>query len=133
MVVHSENKKFQKLPVPTIFRLKSSNYFLVSSRRFFTLSFSSRSIPKLWKRSCIVPVPKKPVISCRNDPRPVALTSIPMNIYERLVMKLLTDFVSTFMDPMQFAYRSHRSCSDTILVVLEKLYSHRTNKKRLFC
>ena len=39
-------------------------------------------------------------------------------------MNLLTDFISTFIDPMQFAYRSHRSCSDAIRVVLEKLYSH---------
>ena len=48
----------------------------------FNLSFKTQLIPDIWKRSCIIPVPKKPVISCMNDLRPVALTSIPMKICE---------------------------------------------------
>ena len=90
----------------------------------FNLSFKTQLIPDIWKRSCIIPVPKKPVISCMNDLRPVALTSIPMKICERLFKKWLSAFVEDYIDPFQFAYRSKRSCTDAILVMLEKLYHH---------
>ena len=83
-----------------------------------------------WTRLVIeIPVPKKPVISCINDLRPVALTSIPMKICERLFKEWLSAFVEDYIDPFQFAYRSKRSCTDAILVMLEKLY-HRTDRAR---
>jgi hypothetical protein len=59
-----------------------------------------------------------------NDFRPVALTSIPMKVCERLFKKWLSAYVDEYIDPLQFAYRSNRSCTDAILVMLEKLYHH---------
>ena len=59
-----------------------------------------------------------------NHLRPVALTAIPMKVCERLFKNVLFDFVSGFLDPMQFAYQGNRSCSDAILTVLDKLYAH---------
>jgi hypothetical protein len=90
----------------------------------FNKSFSTQTVPDLWKCSCIIPVPKRPVVSCMNDLRPVALTSIPMKVCERLFKKSLSQYVTGMLDPLQFAYQSQRSCSDAILVVLESLYSH---------
>ena len=90
----------------------------------FNLSFKTQLVPDIWKCSCIIPVPKKPVISCMNDLRPVALTSIPMKVCERLFKKYLSGYVEDYVDPLQFAYRSNRSCTDAILVMLEKLYHH---------
>ena len=90
----------------------------------FNLSFKTQLVPDIWKCSCIIPVPKKPVISCMNDLRPVALTSIPIKVCERLFKKYLSGYVEDYVDPLQFAYRSNRSCTDAILVMLEKLYHH---------
>jgi hypothetical protein len=90
----------------------------------FNLSFKTHVIPDIWKCSCIIPVPKKPVISCMNDFRPVALTSIPMKVCERFFKKWLNGYVEDYVDPLQFAYRSSRSCTDAILVMLEELYHH---------
>ena len=90
----------------------------------FNLSLTTRSIPFTWKQSCIIPVPKKPVISCLNDLRPVALTAVPMKLLERLFLNYFKRIVSPFLDPMQFAYQSGRSCEDAILVLLDKIYSH---------
>ena len=59
-----------------------------------------------------------------NDLRPVALNSIPMKICERLSKKWLSAFVEDYIDPFQVAYRSKRSCTDAILVMLENLYHH---------
>ena len=72
---------------------------------------------------------KKPVISCMNDMRPVALTSIPVKVCERLFKTVLLNHVTNMMDPLQFAYLSKRNCSDAIIVLLEKLYAHLEHTK----
>ncbi len=44
-------------------------------------------IPTSFKKSVIIPVPKNSKPSCLNDYRPVALTSIVMKVFERLLKK----------------------------------------------
>ena len=88
------------------------------------MCFSNRYIPAIWKKSCIIPVPKKPVISCMNDLRPIALTSVPMKVCERLVLNDLKSKVALHLDPMQFAYQKDRNTEDAILTLLELLYAH---------
>ena len=44
--------------------------------RLFQLFLDSMSVPRAWKSSIIIPVPKKPNVKQMNDLRPVALTSI---------------------------------------------------------
>ena len=68
----------------------------------FNLSLTTRFIPFTWKHSCIIPVPKKPVISCLNDLRPVALTAVPMNILERLFLNYFRKIVLPFLDQCNF-------------------------------
>ena len=94
------------------------------------MSLKTCSIPSLWKNSCIIPVPKKPVISCMNDLRPVALTAVPMKLLERLFLNNFKKLVSSFLDPLQFAYQKGRNCEDAILSLLDKLYCHLEGAKR---
>ena len=70
------------------------------------------------------PCTKKSPISCMNDLRPVALTAVPMKILERVFLNKFKSCVSPFLDPMQFAYQSGRSCEDALLTLLDKMYSH---------
>ena len=72
----------------------------------------------------LIPVPKKPVISCMNDLRPIALTSVPMKVCERLVLNDLKVKVAPHLDPMQFAYQQNRNTEDAIITLLELMYSH---------
>ncbi len=51
-------------------------------------------VPSCFKRSTIIPVPKKPKITGLNDYRPVALTSVVMKSFERLVLAYLKDTTS---------------------------------------
>ena len=95
----------------------------------FNLSFQTRSVPALWKQSCIVPVPKKSVITCLNDFRPIALTSVPMKVCERIFLNHFKPIVTPFLDPMQFAYQSKRSCEDAVLLLLDRVYSHLENSR----
>ena len=90
----------------------------------FNMCFKSSSIPTIWKRSCIVPVPKKPGIKCMNDLRPVALTSVVMKVCERILLKRFKVIVEPYLDPAQFAYRNNRSTDDAILTALDKVYHH---------
>ena len=90
----------------------------------FNKSFETHTIPTIWKTSEIVPVPKKVKVDCNNDLRPVALTSIIMKCFEKLILRRLLNQVHTSLDPYQFAYKNARSCEDAVLLMLEKLYHH---------
>ena len=90
------------------------------------MSFRNRSIPAIWKKTCIIQVPKKHVISCMNDRRPIALTSVQMKVCEpeRLVLNDLKLKVAPHLDPIQFAYQTDRNTEDSIIILLELPYSH---------
>ena len=51
--------------------------------RLFQLFLDSISVPRAWKSSVIIPIPKKPNVKQMNDFRPVALTSILEKCMER--------------------------------------------------
>ena len=59
-----------------------------------------------------------------NDRSPIALTSVPMKVCERLVLNDLKLKVAPQLDPMQFAYQKDSNTEDAILILLELLYSH---------
>jgi len=86
--------------------------------------FSTNTVPTAWKTACVVPIPKRPVISSMNDLRPVALRSSVMKICERVVLCKLEKLVKDYIDPLQFAYRKNRNTDDAVLYSLENIYSH---------
>ncbi|KAM4582719.1 uncharacterized protein V3H82_006706 [Fundulus diaphanus] len=51
----------------------------------FNTSLEQATVPACFKSASIIPVPKKPQVTCYNDYRPVALTPIMMKCFERLV------------------------------------------------
>ncbi len=59
--------------------------------QIFNRSLELCEVPSCFKRSTIIPVPKKPKITGLNDYRPVALTSVAMKSFERLVLAYLKD------------------------------------------
>ncbi|KAK1802673.1 hypothetical protein P4O66_004309 [Electrophorus voltai] len=78
--------------------------------------------------STIVPVPKKSMVSCLNDYRPVALTSIIMKCFKRLVMRCIKTQLPPSLDPLQFAYRSNCSTDNTISATLHLALTHLDKK-----
>ena len=70
----------------------------------FNKSLEQCHVPRCFKTSTIVPVPKKPSIASLNDYRPVALTSVVMKVFERLVLRSLKAASDHQLDPHQFAY-----------------------------
>ena len=92
--------------------------------RLFQQSFTEGHVPRIWRSSIVVPVPKKRGASQLNDFRPVALTSVPMKCAERLVLKHLRKETAAHQDPLQFAYSQGRNTQDAILTLLHRLYEH---------
>ena len=88
------------------------------------MSLEQRKVPKAWKESIIVPVAKGNSANTLNDFRPVALTSLVMKSFERIVKRLLLFRVGGALDPGQFAYRACRGVEDAQITLLNLLYSH---------
>ncbi len=89
----------------------------------FNLSLSLSVVPSCFKKSTIVPIPKKNKITCLNDWRPVALTPIFSKCFEKLVRDYFCSVLPASLDPLQFAYRSNRSTDDAIAFTLHTALS----------
>ena len=90
----------------------------------FNSSLESCHVPACFKASTIIPVPKKPRPSELNDYRPVALTSVVMKSFERLVLSHLREITDPLLDPLQFAYRANRSVDDAVNMALHYILRH---------
>ncbi len=62
--------------------------------------------------------------SCLNDYCPVALTSIVIKVFERLVKSHICSSIPVTLDPLQFAYRPNRSTDDAISHILHSSLTH---------
>uniref|UniRef100_A0AAQ6A6Z6 Reverse transcriptase domain-containing protein n=1 Tax=Amphiprion ocellaris TaxID=80972 RepID=A0AAQ6A6Z6_AMPOC len=90
----------------------------------FNTSLESCHVPACFTSSTIVPVPKKPRITGLNDYRPVALTSVVMKSFERLVLSHLKTITTPLLDSLQFAYRANRSVDDAVNLALHSILQH---------
>ncbi len=59
-----------------------------------------------------------------NDYRPVALTSVAIKSFERLVLAYLKASGGPWLDPLQFAYRANRSVDDSVNMGLHFILQH---------
>ena len=71
-------------------------------------------IPTCFKQTTIVPVTKNTKGTCLNDYRPVALTSVALKCFERLVMAHINTIIPETIDLLQFAYHPNRSTDDAV-------------------
>ncbi|KAI4889320.1 hypothetical protein NFI96_006060 [Prochilodus magdalenae] len=90
----------------------------------FNLSLKQAAVPTCFKTSTIIPVPKKSVVKCLNDYRPVALTPIVMKCFERLVLSHIKAVIPPDLDQHQFAYRTNRSTEDAVSMALHTALTH---------
>lgn len=90
----------------------------------FNKSLCLHKVPRIWKESIIVPVPKNNVPKSLNEFRPIALTSLIMKSFERIVKDALMTMVQANLDPFQFAYRPGRGVDDAISTLLNMIFSH---------
>ncbi|KAK3527750.1 hypothetical protein QTP86_003341 [Hemibagrus guttatus] len=92
--------------------------------QIFNRSLELCEVPACFKRSTIIPIPKKPKMTGLNDYRPVALTSVVMKSFERLVLAYLKNITGPLLDPLQFAYRANRSVDDAVNMGMHFILQH---------
>ncbi|KAK3548220.1 hypothetical protein QTP70_005157 [Hemibagrus guttatus] len=92
--------------------------------QIFNRSLELCEVPACFKHSTIIPIPKKPKITGLNDYRPVALTTVVMKSFERLVLAYLKNITGPLLDPLQFAYRANRSVDDAVNMGLHFILQH---------
>jgi gmma-aminobutyric acid receptor subunit gamma/cGMP-dependent protein kinase 2 len=103
----------------------------VSTDRF-KLSLSQAAVSTCFKMAIIVPVPKNAKVTELNDYRPpIALTSVIMKCFERLVKDHITSTLPVTLDTLQFVYRPNRSTDDAIAITLHIAISH-LNKRNTY-
>eukprot|EP00061_Rhincodon_typus_P005060 g24079.t1 len=94
----------------------------------FTLPILRAKVSTCFKNSTIIPVSKKTHAMCHNDYRPIALTSIIMKCFKRLVMPHINSSLPTCLDPVRFAYQHNRSTADATSLALHSSLEHLDNK-----
>ena len=87
-------------------------------------SLSSCTVPKLWKKSEIIPVQKKDFPKVHNDFRPVALTSILCKSFERIILDMIKPTVEPYLDNLQFVYQEKRSTDDALATLHNAITAH---------
>ncbi len=71
--------------------------------KIFKRSLELCEVPLCFKCSTIIPIPKKPKIIGIHDYRHVALTSVIIKSFEKLVLAHLKDITGPLLDRLQFA------------------------------
>ncbi|XDV11492.1 hypothetical protein PO909_000423 [Leuciscus waleckii] len=95
----------------------------------FNESLQLSKVPRLWKDAIVMPIAKKNYSTSLKDYRPVALTSLVMKSFEKIVRKEILASTQSALDPMQFAYRSGRGVDDATCTLLNMILRHLEGKK----
>ncbi|KAF0029541.1 hypothetical protein F2P81_018646 [Scophthalmus maximus] len=86
------------------------------------INSTTRNIGKDGKFQLLVCLGARP--TGLNDYRPVALTSVVLKSFERLVLSHLKDVTDPILDPLQFAYRANVSVDDAVNMALHFILQH---------
>ena len=92
--------------------------------QLYNWSLNSSCIPSIWKSSIITPINKIPKPCVLNDYRPVALTSVVMKCFERIVKDIVVKEIKEFIDLRQFAYCAKKGVEGAMVSFLHPIYEH---------
>ncbi|KAI4901975.1 hypothetical protein NFI96_005909 [Prochilodus magdalenae] len=90
----------------------------------FNRSLAQSTVPVCFKATTIIPIPKKSIITCMNDYRPIALTPIGMKCFERLILSHIKRSLSSTLDPHQSTCHANRSTDDTVSLTIYTAFNH---------
>ena len=95
----------------------------VPLQMLFIQSLESGIIPECLKRAAIVPIFKSGDKSLPSNYRPISLTPILMKIFERVIRKQVTQFLTErgYLNSSQHGFREGRSCMSALLSVYNEL------------
>ena len=87
---------------------------------FFKLILAAKLVPQSWKRSIVVPVPKKGDLTMIKNYRPISLTEPLRKIFEHCMLMYVNESAGpTFLT--QGGFRTNHCCNDMIVVLQETM------------
>ena len=91
-------------------------------RQFFNHCLKTITVPKIWKLSKViaVPKPKKPPDN-PSSYRPVSLLCIPLKLYERLIYDRIQPITESCLPIEQAGFRPGRSSLDQVALLTEDI------------
>jgi hypothetical protein len=94
----------------------------------FNLSLEKNIVPKLWKLSEVIPIPKcKPVKI--EQIRPITLLSVPMKILEKFILKFYKHSILQCIDSKQFGFKPKSSTTCALIDITEFVSKQLDNPK----
>lgn len=90
----------------------------------FQLCANSGQIPNSWKQSTIIPIPKSKNPKELKKYRPIALTSLVVKSFDKILKDEIISLTLDKLDPLQFAYQAGKGVEDAKLFILDGLYKH---------
>lgn len=95
----------------------------------FKLFSSVKLVPQSWKRSIVVPVPKKGDLSQIKNYRPISLTEPLRKLFEHCLLRYVNESAGTsFLT--QGGFRTNHCCNDMIVVLHETMSTLKKEKAR---
>jgi len=104
--------------------------WVLFSTTFWIRAYRAQHVTKVWKDAVVVPDPKSSCHKSPKDVRPVTLTSILMNIFEKIVRSDILWTTEQALDHMQFAY--HTVVEDAIVTLFKQLEGNGSHVKLQF-
>jgi hypothetical protein len=95
---------------------------------FFKLLVHVKLVPQSWKRSIVVPVPKKGDLTQIQNYRPISLTEPLRKIFEHCMLRYVNDSAGpSFLT--QGGFRTNYCCNDMIVVLQETMLTMTKERK----
>jgi hypothetical protein len=99
------------------------------------MSWQEGTLPREWKQSIIVPVPKAGSSNSPGDYRPIHLTCIMAKIAERFVLQQIADIIDHELPTQQFGFRKHRGTQEALIQaeyhIVESMEASKTSSTKV--
>ena len=128
-----KNKKGSLGEIPVSMLKKITDLVCPILSKLFNQSVSLGSFPEILKVAKIVPIYKSGTKTDKNNYRPIALLPTLSKVFEKLIHKRVTSFLTKFdlLYSDQYGFQSKKSTTDAILKFTDKCYDALNNKKAL--
>ena len=128
-----KNKKGSLEEIPVTILKKITDLVSPILSMLFNQSVSSSSFPDVLKTAKIVPIYKAGPKTDKNNYRPIALLPTISKIFEKLIHKRVSSFLTKFklLYSDQYGFQSKKSTTDAILKFTDECYNALNSKKAL--
>ena len=131
IIMKIENKKTSLNNIPIFILKKISHVISPLLSDIFNHSINAGLFPDKLKKGRVIPLHKEGAMNDISNYRPITTLSVFSKIFEKLVHKRMTSFISRYnlIKPNQFGFQKNKCTSDAILEFMENVYDSFNDNK----